>query len=491
MQERQSQILVGLDIGTSGVRALAFTLAGTCIAEGRAAFATNYGGAGRAEQNPDDWWRASLAVLRDISARLDADARQVAGIGLTGQCPTFACLLPSGVATGPGLLYQDNRASDETRFLIDQFGALNIHLRTGQAPSPFYILPKLLWLKEHQRDWPGAGVAVVQPRDLVGWRLTGRLATDPTHAACTLAYDLTTGAWDTNWLNALGLEALVWPEILPSCSIQGYLTAEAASLTGLSEGTPVIVGAADSICAAYGAQAIGAGVLCEVTGTSTCLHLTVEQPVPAYAVNTYPHIESGKWCAEVGLNTTGAALAWLSSLMKSSLEELLQQAASVEPGAAGLLFLPHLSGGERDEPGRCGAFVGLQLGHSPAHIARATLEGIAYALRQRVGLLEVSGCPVARVVSCGGASRSALWTRIKADILGIPVGPAVPVDTTAWGAALLVARTLEIPVASSSLSYSVFAPSPTNAEAYLACYERFCRLEALFMYQDNAEQAVI
>jgi xylulokinase len=482
MQARQSPILVGLDIGTSGARALAFTPEGGCIAQGRAAFATDYAGADRAEQNPEDWWRAAMAALCAMSARLDAGARLVAGIGLTGQCPTFACFLPSGAAMGPGLLYQDNRASAETGLLIDRFGAAAIHRRSGQAPSPFYVLPKLLWLKRHQAGWPGAGAVVAQPRDLVGWRLTGRLATDPTHAACTLAYDLTAGAWASDWLRELGLEALIWPEILPSCSVLGYLTADAAALTGLCEGTPVIVGAADSICAAYGAQATGLGVLCEVAGTSTCLHLSVEQPVAAYAVNTYPHIEAGQWCSEVGLNTTGAALAWLSTLLKASPEEALEQAARAAPGSAGLLFLPHLSGGERDEPGRCGAFAGLHLGHSESHIARAILEGVGYALRQRVELLEASGCPVTRVVSCGGAARSALWAQIKADILGIPVSQVAPPDTTAWGAALIVARALKIAAESVELSYSYFFPERNRAEIYAAGYRRFCRLEELLIH---------
>ncbi|MBO0796008.1 MAG: hypothetical protein J2P36_34380, partial [Ktedonobacteraceae bacterium] len=209
---------------------------------------------------------------------------------------------------GPGLLYQDNRAANETEHFIQRFGALNIHQRTGQTPSPFYVLPKLLWLKAQHSDWFRPGVAAVQPRDLVAWHLTGRLATEPTHAACTLAYDLMAGNWARDWLDELDLIQLSWPELLPSSSVQGLLTAEAAAATGLPVGTPVITGAADSLCAVYGAQAMAAGVLCEVTGTSTCLHLTVMQPVAAYTVNTYPHIEPGRWCAEVGLNTTGGQL---------------------------------------------------------------------------------------------------------------------------------------------------------------------------------------
>lgn len=488
---RHPQILIGLDIGTSGARALAFTSTGSCLAEGRDAFATVYPGPGRAEQQPDDWRQASLRALQQISSLLGAEVRFVCGIALTGQCPTFACLLPSGEVAGPGLLYQDNRAVAEAESLIQRFGASAIHRRFGQAPSPFYILPKLLWLKEHQSGWPPPGARVVQPRDLVGWHLTGRCATDPTHAACTLAYDLVANTWAWDWLETLGLASLSWPDILPSSSILGHLTAKAASATGLPEGTPVILGAADSICAAYGAEATGPSVLCEVTGTSTCLHLSVEQPVPAYAINTYPHIEPGAWCAEAGLNTTGGALAWLSAVLRLPSEELLQAAANVEPGAEGLLFLPHLSGGERDEPGRCGAFVGLHLGHSHAHMSRAVLEGIAYALRQRIALLEAAGYPVAHVVSCGGASRSTLWTQIKADILDRPVTTVLPTDTTAWGTVLIAAQTLTIPMARTALTHTTFTPSALNSDTYTTGYKRFCSLEAVLTHKDDESRAVL
>ncbi|WP_165423105.1 xylulokinase [Ktedonosporobacter rubrisoli] len=478
MYRQQDEILIGLDIGTSGVKALAFTTAGQCLAQGRAAISTVYPTPGVAEQRPAEWWQASLTALYRLTEQLGRAARGVVGIGLTGQCPTFTCLRPAGKVTGPGLIYQDNRATTQADFLARHLGADAIHQRTGQAVSPFYILPKLLWLNEQQSNWLKAGSVVVQPRDLVGWYLTGRLATDPTHAACTLAYDLSANSWTLDWLSELGLAALSWPEIMPSCSVLGNLTAEAAVATGLPEKTPVIIGAADSICAAYGASATTVDALCEVTGTSTCLHLAVSRPISSHAVNIYPHIEPGIWFAEVGLNTTGCALAWLSALLKSTPEELLSAAETVEPGAAGLLFLPHLAGGERDEPGRCGAFIGLQLGHTTAHMTRALLEGIAYALRQRVTLLEAAGCNISHVISCGGASRSQLWAQIKADVLGKPVKLVEPFDTTAWGAALIAAQTLDIPVTSSPLMHTTFQPGDSRYTPY---YERFCHLENLLI----------
>lgn len=479
MQAKTLPLLVGLDIGTSGVRAQVFAQSGACIAEGRATFATSYPGAGKAEQQPTDWWHATVSALREIADRLGSAVQGIAGIGLTGQCPTFTYLLPSGDTAGPGLLYQDNRAVAEADALIRLFGAAAIHQRTGQAPSPFYMLPKLLWLKQQAQDWPPPGAMVVQPRDLVGWHLTGRRATDPTHAACTLAYDLLARAWASDWLAEAGLAALRWPEIIAPDDVLGYLSAEAASATGLMHGTPVVIGAADSICAAYGTHALDAGVLCEVTGTSTCLHLTIAQPAADYAVNTYPHVIPGLWYAELGLNTTGGALAWLATLLGKSYAQLFEEAAQSQPGAEGVYFLPHLSGGERDQPQRQGAFVGLQLAHSTSHMARALMEGIAYALRQRVEILTATGEDITRVISCGGAARSPLWAQIKADILGLPVSLVSPTDTTTWGAALLAGNALGVSLAASPFTLTEFQPLAHNTEVYLPCYERFCQLETL------------
>src|SRR6185312_10111641 len=227
MQANLSPLLVGLDIGTSGVRAQVFAQSGECIAEGRATFATSYPGAGRAEQQPSDWWQATVTALREIASQLGSTIQSIAGIGLSGQCPTFTYLLPSGHTAGPGLLYQDNRAVAEADALIRLFGAAAIHQRTGQAPSPFYVLPKLLWYKQQAEDQLPVGAMLVQPRDLIGWHLTGRCATDPTHAACTLAYDLLAHTWATDWLAETGLATLRWPEILAPDEVLGYLSPEA------------------------------------------------------------------------------------------------------------------------------------------------------------------------------------------------------------------------------------------------------------------------
>ncbi|WP_308633901.1 xylulokinase [Paenibacillus silvisoli] len=482
-------VIVGVDIGTSGVRAAAFSIDGEMLAEGRSALQTNYRDHDQAvaEQAPADWWLSSIESLRLLAGRLGALVDKVEAIGLTGQCPTFTLLSRSGATVGPGILYQDNRAVSQTEHLIRTYGKSSIHSRSGQAASPFYIAPKLLWLKANEPASMAPGTAILQPRDYVGWHMTGRLATDPTHAACTLLYDLNQQGWSKDWISDLDLDTLHWPEILDSDSLLGCLSKEAAAITGFKEGLPIFIGAADSICAAYGAQMTEVGDLCDVTGTSTCLHLLVDKPVELYEVNTYPYIGRGELCAEVGLNTTGEALRWLSRTLNVSIDRLLMLASSAQPGCGGLLFLPHLSG-ERDDPGRPGSFIGLNLGHTQAHLARAVLEGVAYAMRERMELLRKAGCQVNRIISCGGGSQSPLWNQIKADIMGLPLRSVQPADTTALGAALIGAKGVGINCALVPSKLTPYFAADTIVH-YERNYKQFVEMEKILSRTGTFELA--
>ncbi|GGD86980.1 xylulokinase [Paenibacillus nasutitermitis] len=470
-------IYVGVDIGTSGVRAVAFSDRGETIAEGRCALHTEYSEGAQAQQRPTEWLDGAVAAMRALADQLGERIGSVRAIGLTGQCPSFTLLRPDGQLFHTGYIYQDNRAIRESELLIDTFGAAEIHRRTGEAPSPFYVLPKLLWLLEHDPESLAPGSAILQPRDAVGWHLTGTIATDPTHAACTLAFDIHAGEWAWDWLERLGLKELHWPNIVPSCESLGMLTAEAAAATGFPAGIPVVNGAADSLCAVYGAQAAEAGVLFDVSGTSTCLHMAIPHPVSDYAINTYPHVEEGAWIAEVGINTTGAALNWVAGLFGRTHRQLLDEASGIPAGADNLLFLPHLAGGERDDPGRPGAFVGLHMGHTPGHLARAVLEGVALALRQRITLLERSGYPVHTVVVSGGGARSGLWNQIKSDVFGLRLSALAEPDSTALGAAMTAYRyrnSEPMRVAGNRIEYN---PDLSKQTIYASHFARFCELE--------------
>lgn len=470
----ETGLMVGLDIGTSGVKATAFDAACIVVAQGRAALRTDYRDRAGASQRPSDWWSASVAALGKLGERLGERKKCVRAIGLTGQCPTFTLMDKAGNTPDVSWLYQDAGAEEQCRRIVGLLGRDAIHARTGQNPGPYYIAPKLMRLAQSGNKPFGGMNMVVQPRDFIGWKLTGSLATDPTHAACTLLYDVRTGAWAEDWIQLFHLESFAWPDIAYPDTVLGGLTAEASAVTGWPRGLPVSVGAADSLCACYGVGAqVRPGVLYDVSGTSTCLHMVVGGRFSDIRISHYPYFVPGTYCIETGLNTTGASLAWLGGVLRRSVGELLDDAALVPPGAGGLLFLPHLGGGDRDVPGRPGAFVGLNMSHRAEEMARAVLEGVAFAIRDKADMLRSSGAVVREIVGCGGGNRSRLWNEIKSAVLDLPLGAPEPTDTAALGAARTAAAAVGLAISLRQPPLRSFIPQPDWPASYEDRYEAY------------------
>ncbi len=275
--------------------------------------------------------------------------------------------------------------------------------------------------------------------------LTGETATDGTHAAATLAYDLRAGAWDEAFCAALDLDPGLFPPVLPSSAVLGGLRPEVARRTGLRAGLPIVLGGADSQACALGAGVVAAGPVSEMAGSSTCLNAVVATPLDVLAVTHYPHVIPGPFTTETGINTTGAAMAWLAGLLyggrsgrpgSADYARLDAEAAAVPPGSDGLVALAVLADGERTDPDLRGAFVGLSLRHGRPELARAMLEAVAFAIADQLDLLREGGAAVTELRISGGDTRLATWSRVKADVLGIPVR-TVPGDAAVTGVAML------------------------------------------------------
>jgi xylulokinase len=439
-----TETLVAIDVGTSGARATAFDLDGTRQLEMRRAYRTESPAPGWAEQDPRAWRSAALAALAGLVRGLGPRQR-VSAIGLTGQCPSVCLVNARAVPLGPGLIYRDNRATAEAAAIRDRFGDAAIHARTGHLPTAFHIAPKLLWLKAHEPETFARASRALQPRDLVAHALTGEMATDGTHAAATLVFDLRLGAWAGDLQEALGLRPELFPPVRPSWEALGGLAATPARQVGLPPGVPIILGGADSQACALGAGVVGPGPVSEMAGSSTCLNATVGEVLSIPQVSHYPHVIPGWLTTETGINTTGAAIAWLADLLYAprgrsagavDYARLDREVARVAPGAGGVLALPTLADGERTDPDLRGAFTGLSLRHDRAVLARAMLEGVAFAIRDQLALLEAGGVRVTELRISGGDTRLATWNRIKADVIGVPV-VTVPGDAAVGGVAML------------------------------------------------------
>jgi xylulokinase len=438
-------LLIALDVGTTGARAAAVDLNGRIAAEERQPYETRSVHSGWAEQDPRDWVQCALQALARLVARLPA-AGAVAGVGLTGQCPSVAPFDKAGEPVGPGLIYRDNRAVQEAGEIRDRIGLDALHRRTGHPSEAFHVGPKVLWLRRHEPEMFAATSVMLQPRDAVLHRIGRTIATDHSHANATLFFDLRKREWADDLFGAFELQPSLFPAALSSWEVAAELPKEIAAEVGLPAGIPIVIGAGDSQCVAFGAGVVGPGPISEMAGSSSCLNSAVTQPATDVRITHYNHVVPGRYTTEVGLNATGASIAWaVQTLGYSGYDELAHDIESyraevIQSGADPLtsapLYFPYLADGERDDPSARAALLGLSARHPRAAIAYSIAEGVAFAVRERVAHLRRAGSPVEELRVAGGGARLDVLGRIKADSLGVPV-LHLDADTAAVGTALL------------------------------------------------------
>lgn len=485
-------VLVAIDVGTSGARAAAYELDGRAAAEVRRAYPTELGADGRAEQDANRWRSASLSALAGLARELGR-GRRIEAICLTGQCPSVVPLDARDRPLRPGLIYRDNRAAAEAIAIRRQFGDRLIHDRTGHLPAAFHVAAKILWLRAHEPAIFAATRRFVEPTDFVALALTGQNVTDWTIATASALFNIRERRWDDLVLDGLGLEPELFPVAHPSWAVIGDLRPALLRRLGLGYSVPVVIGGGDSLACAFGAGVIAPGPISEMAGSSTCLNSVVPEPLADLDVTNYPNLLPGDgYFTEVGINTSGEAVDWLAGLAYAGRSgrptgadyaRIDAEAGAVPAGADGLLVVPVLGDGERDDPNLRGAAIGLSLRHGRAALARAVLEGVAFGIRARVETLGMAGSPATELRVSGGDARLASWNQIKADVLGIPV-VRVPGDATAAGAALLAGLGIGVyrdpaeAVAVASRPDQPIQPDPETHRRYDELYPAYRKLVA-------------
>lgn len=434
-----SPLFLAVDLGTSGARAVAVTLEGTVEAEVRRPYPTHTPRPGFAEQDARDWERAAIDALTALPAEVK---KRIAAIGLTGQCPTVAPFDEGGRPVRLGMMYRDNRAVAEAAEMRDRLGVEHVHHRTGHTPEPFHIAPKVLWMRRHEPDLFGATSVFLQPRDVVLRLLTGETLTDESHADATLFFDLRARSWAPDLFDAFDVDPRLFPQAVPPWTVAGELEVD----VGLPTGIPVVIGAGDSQCAAFGAGVTGTGLVSEMAGSSSCLNSVVSEPLADPAVSHYSHVVPGLYTTEMGVNTSGAAVAW--AVEQLGYREYAALEADAERFAAGQhsgsardvapLFLPYLGDGDRDNPQLRASFANLSLRHDRSALAYSVLEGVALAVGRELDVLAAAGSPTEELRVSGGGARLPLLGRLKANLLDRPV-VHLEADATAVGVALLAA----------------------------------------------------
>ena len=469
----KSQAVVGIDLGTSQVKALVVGADGGILGRGRAGYPVEAPGEGRAETDPEDWWRATVAAVREALA--DADV-QVAGVGVDGQMHGVVLAREDGTAVRPAILWLDRRASTEA----DRYERLPAELTAplGNRASAGMAGPMLCWLAEHEPDVLRAARWALQPKDWGRLRLTGQAASDPTDASGTLLFDLARGTWAWDLVAALGLPAEKLPPVKGSAEIAGRLLPQPAGELGLAPGIPVATGAADTAAALYAASldAMDGGRQSALLTVGTGGQWIVpEREFRAVGgTNLFVAVGGGFYRLAAAQNV-GVALDWVRGVLGSSWQELYDTAAW--PWRAGTpVFLPYLAR-ERWDPVAAGAWSGLTLEHQRGDLLRAALEGVAFLLRRRLDDLRAAGHhPDAALLGGGGATHPA-WRQLLADVLGLPLHPADTSWLSASGAAGVAAAAAGMRRAGDSRVRSGYketaAVAPRELNAASAGYERF------------------
>lgn len=446
---------LGLDLGTTGVRALLIDDAGALLGSATAEHPLHSPAPGWMEQDPADWWRATGLAVRAalVEARLSADAVQA--VAVSGQMHGAVLLDASGGVVRPCILWNDQRSVAQCDEIMQRVGVDRMLAITGNVALAGFTAPKLLWVREHEAERWTRVAHVLLPRDYLNYRLTGVLASEPSDAAGTLLFDVRARRWSAEVLRDVELDPALLSPIVPSAGVVGEIQAEAAEALGLRTGTPVMGGGADNACAAAGNGVLEPGqVLCSVGTSGTVVApVGLEVGTPGHNVHLFSHVSPRVNYLMGVVLSAGGALRWFRNTCAPELvaaalaggpdpyDVLTAEAAVTPPGAEGLLFLPYLTG-ERTPHGSAaarGVFFGLSPRHGRGHLTRAVIEGVSFALGQSLNLLRGAGVNAEVVRLTGGGARSPFWRQVLADVFECPVVIQAHDEGPAYGAALLAA----------------------------------------------------
>ncbi|MFO7166435.1 MAG: xylulokinase [Chloroflexota bacterium] len=444
-------LLIGLDIGTSGAKALLCDADGRVLATATAEYPLHTPQPLWSEQDPADWWRGARQALREVVARAGGDAARIAGLGLTGQMHGAVFLDAEGQVIRPALLWNDQRTAAECEEITARVGAARLIELAGNPALTGFQAPKILWLRNHEPANYARVAQVLLPKDYIRLMLTGERASDASDAAGTLLLDLRSRDWSDEILEKLEIPREWLPPVYEGPQVAGRLRPEVAADLGLPAGLPVAAGGGDNAAAAIGTGIVRAGVVSSSIGTSGVIfaHSDAIALDPQGRLHTFCHDVPGQYHLMAVTLAAGGSFQWFRRMLtlqnlrptptQLSYDDLTAMAATVPPGAEGLVFLPYLSG-ERTphlDPLARGAFVGLTARHTAAHLARAVMEGVVYSMRDGLEIMRGLGLQIEQIRVTGGGARSPLWRQMQADIYGAEVATLGAEEGPAYGAALL------------------------------------------------------
>ena len=445
-------IFLGIDIGTSGTKTLAIDERGKILAEATATYPCYHPKPLWSEQDPEDWWQATVQTVQAVVQQAKLKPAEVKAIGLSGQMHGSVFLDKSGRVIRKALLWNDQRTAAECVEIERRAGGRKQLIKLVANPAlTGFTAPKILWLRNHEPKNFDKTAKILLPKDDIRRRLTGEFATDVSDASGMLLLDVAKRNWSKPLLSKLELDPGLFAQCYESDEVTGKLTPAVAKLLGLTTDCVVVGGAGDCAAGGVGTGVVTSGVLSSSIGTSGVMfvHSDKVEIDPLGRLHTFCHAVHGKWHMMGVTLTAGGAWQWFAEKLcaeigggqRSPYDVLNAEAAAVPPGSEGLFFLPYLAG-ERTphaDPLARGCFVGLTLKHTRGHLARAIMEGVTFAMRDSLAIIQELGVPVKQIRASGGGAKSPLWLQIQAEVFGQKTVTINAEQGAAFGVALLAA----------------------------------------------------
>jgi xylulokinase len=447
--------LLGIDIGTTGAKTLLVDAEGRTVASAFSEWPMATPHPAWAEQDPEDWWRGTVASIREVLARSGVAPRDIAALGLSGQMHGLVLLDEADAVIRPSIIWCDQRTGAECAWIDRTVGHERLVAAISNPALPGFTAPKIIWVRDHEPEAFARARTMLLPKDEIRRRLTGRTAMEISDAAGTALFNVAEERWATEILGDLGLSADLLPPVIGSADVAGTITPEVAALTGLSTSTVVVGGGADNTCGAVGSGVVREGLaLVSIGSSGVVLAPSVAHRMdPGLRAHTFNHSVPGLWYLMGVTQAAGLSLRWFRDQMsggdvarataegRDPYDVMLEAAAGAPAGSRGVVWLPYLQG-ERTphlDPDARAVLFGLTGAHTRADVIRAVLEGVAFSLRDCLSIVRDQGIAIGQVRLTGGGAKSPLWRQVFADVFGAELALTSSQEGPAFGAALMAA----------------------------------------------------
>ncbi len=490
------EFLLGIDVGTSSCKVTLFYKNGETAASASSQYDVSYPREGWAQQEPDDWWNGICRALKKMWEASHVNPHDIAAIGVSGQSWSAVAVDENGNVLCPSPIWTDTRSAEICKRISDKIGEDRIFNLCGNTLNPTYTTGKVVYMKENAPEKFEKTRYILQSNSYIVYRLTGEISQDVSQGYGWHCYDMKNARWDEQMAELLEIPLKLLPPIFSCESIVGEVNKEAALVTGLAMGTPVVAGGLDAACATLGAGVIEDGQTQEQGGQAGGMSICTNRVCADPRLILGAHVVPGRWLLQGGTVGGGGVMNWLEREFAisereyaaergaSSFEQLDMLAADIAPGCDGMIFLPYMAG-ERTpiwDPKAKGVFYGLDFSKTRGHMIRAGMEGVAFSLRHNLDIAEQAGAHADVLCSTGGAANSKLWTQIKADVTGKTI--VVPSSDTAssWGAAILAGvgcgmfSSFEEAVKNSVKHVRRHEPDRERMQIYSEAYETYLKL---------------